>query len=298
MRPETKVIGEFLKDRNPPKKEPIVFLTSQGHLIVFNPDVFGLAGVFSIDVILNFSSTYNINTIRQAMAFVGEIKYETVYRSKEKKFVSYLYTYEVEGKIAYLLSQFAENKLTINDLLAKDYFTDKSIKMFNYYIQNDIAYTPLVYKPNGLSGYAKDKPFSNFIVVNPIGSVEDDRNIIPNYEDANLLFNIIMDSGLKNLSFVGMKDGKLTKPIDYLVAIHESVVHNSVESLSDKYLSLSKDLSKKHNLYQDREMITPSDYGFIETPFVIKDDYDDEDEMLPKYIEFIKMMESFNPNAK
>jgi hypothetical protein len=144
------------------------------------------------------------------------------------------------AKFLYWLKMIDENKLKLSHILEREAIRDKDIKMFTHQIANDKVYTPLVINSRYLS---------NMILIDPAAGIKED-NVIDNYEDADLLYDTIMNKEFHKIKFVGMKDGRFSQPIEFLTTCTDCIVFDRFRELRVHIAGLVY-YSEENNLRED-----------------------------------------------
>jgi len=249
MRPETKAIYDLLFGRSQDLYEriPNFFLTSHGHLIIFNPDIFNLLGVLHIHIIRDYAQMYhprNVGTIYE-YEHLNESDYDLAIKDNPNYMGSgsslqIWYRRFYVTKFLYWLKMIDENKFKLTHTLEREAIKDKDIKMFTHQIANDKVYTPLVINSRYLS---------NMILIDPNAGIKED-NVIDNYEDADLLYDTIMNKEFDKIKFVGMKDGRFSQPIEFLTTCTDCIVFDRFRELRVHIAGLVY-YAEEHNLRED-----------------------------------------------
>ena len=112
--------------------------------------------------------------------------------------------------------------------------------MFTHQIANDKVYTPLVINSIYLS---------NMILIDPAAGIKED-NVIDNYEDADLLYDTIMNKEFNKIKFVGMKDGRFSQPIEFITACTTCIIFDRLRDLRSHIAGLIYH-AEINNLYED-----------------------------------------------
>ena len=249
MRPETKAIYDLLFGRSQDLYEriPNFFLTSHGHLIIFNPDLLNFLGVLHIHIIRDYAKMYhpkNVGTIYQYKN-LNESDYDLTIKDNPSYIGSgtqlqIWYKRLFVAKFLYWLKMIDENKLKLSHTLEREAVKDKDIKMFTHQIANDKVYTPLV---------INSKYLSNMTLIDPAAGINSD-NVIDNYDDADLLYDTIMNKEFNKIKFVGMKDGRFSQPIEFLTTCTECIVFDRLRELR-VYIAGLVYHAEEHNLWED-----------------------------------------------
>ena len=249
MRPETKAIYDLLFRRSQDYYEriPNFFLTSHGHLIIFNPDIVNFLGVLHIHIIRDYAMMYhpkNVGTIYEyehlnESKYDEEIKDDSNYTGSGTQ-LQIWYRRLYVAKFLYWLKMIDENKIKLSHILEREAIRDKDIKMFTHQIANDKVYTPLVINSRYLS---------NMILIDPAAGIKED-NVIDNYEDADLLYDTIMNKEFNKIKFVGMKDGRFSQPIEFLTTCTDCIVFDRFRELRVHIAGLIYH-AEINNLYED-----------------------------------------------
>jgi len=249
MRPETKAIYDLLFGRSQAYDEriPNFFLTSHGHLIIFNPDIFNLLGILHIHIIRDYSRIYypkNVGTIYEyehlnESGYDKEIEDNSNYTGSGTE-LQIWYRRLYVAKFLYFLKMIDENKLKLSHILEREAVRDKDIKMFTHQIANNKVYTPLVINSTYLS---------NMTLIDPSKGINQD-NIIDNYDDADLLYNTIMNKEFHKIKFVGMKDGRFSQPIEFITTCTTCIFFDRFRELRSHIASLIYH-AEINNLWED-----------------------------------------------
>jgi len=249
MRPETKAIYDLLFGRSQYYYEriPNFFLTSHGHLIIFNPDIVNLLGVLHIHIILDYARMYyprNVGTIYE-YEHLNEFDYDLAIKDNPNYMGSgsslqIWYRRLYVAKFLYWLKIIDENKLKLAYILEREAIRDKDIKMFTHQIANDKVYTPLVINSRYLS---------NMTLIDPDAGINSD-NVIDNYEDADLLYDTIINKEFNKIKFVGMKNGRFSQPIEFLTTCIDCIVFDRFRELR-VHISGLVYYAEEHHLRED-----------------------------------------------
>ena len=153
------------------------------------------------------------------------------------------------AKFLYWLKMIDENKLKLAHILEREAIRDKDIKMFTHQIASNKVYTPLVINSRYLS---------NMTLIDPAVGIKED-NVIDNYEDADLLYDTIMNKEFNKIKFVGMKDGRFSQPIEFLTTCTDCIVFDRLRELRS-YVAGLVNYSEEHDLWEDvsilRDMVS------------------------------------------
>jgi hypothetical protein len=250
MRPETNAIYDLLFGRS--QKDyyemiPNFFLTSHGHLIIFNPDIVNFLGVLHIHIIRDYAMMYhpqNVGTIYE-YEHLNESSYDRAIEDNPNYMGSgsslqIWYRRLYVAKFLYWLKMIDENKLKLSHILEREAIRDKDIKMFTHQIANNKVYTPLVINSRYLS---------NMILIDPTAGIKED-NVIDNYDDADLLYDTIMNKEFNKIKFVGMKDGRFSQPIEFITTCTDCIVYDRFRELRVHIAGLVY-YSEENNLWED-----------------------------------------------
>jgi len=267
MRPETKAIYDLLFSRSQDLYEriPNFFLTSHGHLIIFNPDILNLLGVLHIHIIRDYAKMYhprNVGTIYE-YKHLNETDYDHTIKDNPNYIGSgtqlqIWYERLFVAKFLYWLKMIDENKLKLTHILERDAIKDKDIKMFTHQIANDKVYTPLVINSRYLS---------NMTLIDPAAGINSD-NVIDNYDDADLLYDTIMNKEFNKIKFVGMKDGRFSQPIEFLTTCTNCIVFDRFRELRVHIAELVY-YAEEHNLREDVREVRDMVYGLTSEPWEV-----------------------------
>jgi len=260
MRQETKAIYELLFGRSQAydKRIPNFFLTSHGHLIIFNPDILNLLGVLHIHIIRDYAMTYqpqNVGTIYE---------YEHLNESRYDKEIEDNSNYTGSGtqlqiwyrrlyvaKFLYWLKMIDENKLKLSHILEREAVKDKEIKMFTHQIANNKVYTPLVINSRYLS---------NMTLIDPAKGINSEDNVVDNYDDADMLYDTIINKEFSKIKFVGMKDGRFSQPIEFITTCTDCIIFDRLRDLRSHIAGLIYH-AEINNLYKDVREVRDMVYG-------------------------------------
>jgi hypothetical protein len=262
MRPETNAIYDLLFGRSQDYYEmiPNFFLTSHGHLIIFNPDLLNFLGVLHIHIIRDYVKMYqprNVGTIYQYKN-LNESDYDLTIKDNPSYIGSgtqlqIWYERFIVAKFLYLLKMIDENKLKLAHILEREAIRDKDIKMFTHQIANDKVYTPLVINSRYLS---------NTTLIDPTAGINQD-NVIDNYDDADLLYDTIMNKEFNKIKFVGIKVGRFSQPIEFITTCTECIIFDRFRDLRSHIAGLIYH-AEINNLREDVRKIRRMIYGITD----------------------------------